>query len=262
MSVILQLTKDNSHTLYVPELDETYHSRNGAIEEAMYVYIGRGLLDFVSRDEEESAVGSPQSTVKSYADGSSSDIYHPTSNLKRQTSNVKQQTSNLKLLEIGFGTGLNAWLTALECEKNNIQCVYHSLETFPLSIDITQQLNYSALSTDPEQQLFNLLHEIEWNKSAQISSYFELTKHHVSLQYFTPAVTFDVIYFDAFAPEKQPELWSEELFQKLYDCLNPNGVIVTYSSKGDVKRLWKKIGFEVERLPGPPFKRHMLRGRK
>jgi tRNA U34 5-methylaminomethyl-2-thiouridine-forming methyltransferase MnmC len=254
MSVILQLTKDNSHTLYVPELDETYHSRNGAIEEAMYVYIGRGLLDFVSWDE-ESAVGSPRSAVRSNAENISSDIYHP-------TSNFKQQTSNLKLLEVGFGTGLNAWLTALECEKNNIQCAYHSLETFPLPTDITQQLNYSALSTDPEQQLFNFLHEAEWNGSVTISPYFELTKHQISLQDFTPSGTFDIIYFDAFAPEKQPELWSEELFQKLYDCLNPNGVIVTYSSKGDVKRLWKKIGLEVERLPGSPFKRHMLRGRK
>ena len=275
MSVTLQLTKDHSHTLYVPALDETYHSRNGAIEEAMYVYIGRGLLDFVALKtdssyiidhslesaENESAVRSQQSVVENIAGGfgftqppsiDSFIIPNPTSNFHHPIS----------ILEIGFGTGLNAWLTALECVKNNIQCHYHSLETFPLSVDITDQLNYAQHATDSEKELFNQLHAVEWNKTAAISPCFNLTKHHTSLQNFTPSLFFDIIYFDAFAPEKQPELWSEELFQKLYNCLNPNGIIVTYSSKGEVKRTWKKIGFEVERLPGPPFKRHMLRGKK
>ncbi len=269
MSISIQLTKDHSHTLYVPELDETYHSRNGAIEEAMYVYIGRGLLDFVAEGDhesriidhrkqqtfgksaEESIVHSPQTTVSGEPE-----------NRELKTTNGKRQTVNVKLLEIGFGTGLNAWLTALACAKNNLKCVYHSLETYPLPTDITEQLNYSANATDAEKELFKQLHTAEWNKPVSITTNFELTKHHVSLQAFVPSEMFDIIYFDAFAPEKQPELWSEDGFQKLYDCLNLNGIIVTYSSKGDVKRLWKKIGFEVERLPGPPLKRHMLRGRK
>ncbi len=261
MAISLQLTKDHSHTLYVPELDETYHSRNGAIEEAMYVYIGRGLLDFVA-GEQESAVRSRLSSEESIVDGPQSKVLEQPENREQQTSNRKHQTANIKLLEIGFGTGLNAWLTALECKKQNLQCAYHSLETFPLSIDIVDQLNYSSNSGDAEKALFKQLHTAEWNNQVSITEHFAITKHHISLQNFIAAETFDIIYFDAFAPEKQPELWSEELFQKMYDCLNPNGIIVTYSSKGDVKRLWKKTGFEVERLPGPPFKRHMLRGRK
>lgn len=262
MSISIQLTKDHSHTLYVPELDETYHSRNGAIEEAMYVYIGRGLLDFVAGGDYGSWImdHSKQQTFGKSAEESI--VHSPQTTVSEQPENKKPQTVNVKLLEIGFGTGLNAWLTALECAKNNLACAYHSLETYPLPIDITKQLNYSANATDAEKELFKQLHTAEWNKPVSITANFELTKHHVSLQAFVPTETFDIIYFDAFAPEKQPELWHEDGFQKLYDCLNPNGIIVTYSSKGDIKRLWKKIGFDVERLPGPPFKRHMLRGRK
>jgi tRNA U34 5-methylaminomethyl-2-thiouridine-forming methyltransferase MnmC len=244
----LLLTKDQSHTLYVPELDETYHSRNGAIEEAMYVYIGRGLLDWIV--EEESAVHGPLSAVEESS--SSVSIQHPTSNIHPPTS----------ILEIGFGTGLNAWLTAIECEKLGIPCTYHSLETKPLAWELAKQLNYTQQTSETFQQLFASLHAATWNVESVINDLFRLCKIESPLQSFVPTQSYDIIYFDAFAPEKQPELWTEDCFQKLYDCLNPNGIIVTYSSKGDVKRLWKKIGFDVERLPGPPNKRHMLRGRK
>ncbi|MES2780256.1 MAG: tRNA (5-methylaminomethyl-2-thiouridine)(34)-methyltransferase MnmD [Bacteroidota bacterium] len=229
MSLELHLTKDQSHTLYVPELDETYHSRNGAVEEAIYVYIGRGFLDSVN---------------------SSWFIDH------------SGKANGISILEIGFGTGLNAWLTVMECGQLAIRCKYHSLETVPLDLELIRQLNYTADSQEAKKQLYLNLHQAEWNKDATITSHFTLRKINTSLQDFVPPQTYDVIYFDAFAPEKQPELWTKELFQKLYDCLNENGVIVTYSSKGDIKRMWREIGFEVERLPGPPMKRHMLRGRK
>ena len=222
----IQLTKDHSHTLYVAELDETYHSRNGAVEEALYVYIGRGLQDTVNGSQ------------------------------------FLDHRKDISILEVGFGTGLNAWLTALESEKLGINCTYHSLETYPLSVELIQQLNYTAVVSDIEKALFQQMHQAEWNTCIEINPHFKLNKLSLSLQEFSPSSTYDVIYFDAFAPEKQPELWTREMFQKLYDCLNPNGTIVTYSSKGDVKRLWREIGFEVERLPGPPMKRHMLRGRK
>ncbi len=236
----LQLTKDHSHTLYVPELDETYHSRNGAIEEALYVYIGRGLLDY--QESRQSAVCSRQLEY--------SNIQHPSSNFQPPIS----------ILEIGFGTGLNTWLTAMECEKLNIKCTYHSLETYPLSVELIRQLNYTSDTSEINKTLFLHLHETDWDTNIDITPFFKLNKLNTSLQNFTPSETYDIIYFDAFAPEKQPELWTRELFQKLYDCLSPNGVIVTYSSKGEIKRLWREIGFEVERLPGPPKKRHMLRG--
>lgn len=226
MPVSIVETRDHSHTLYVPELDETYHSRNGAVEEAMYVYIGRGMSDWP---------GSTQPAARGSA---------------------------IRILEIGFGTGLNAWLTALESEQLNIQCIYHSLETFPLPENLVEQLNYTDNSSNSEKQLFARLHQSAWNMPVHITPYFELKKEQISLQEYQPQITFDVIYFDAFAPEKQPEMWTETIFKKLFDCLNPEGVIVTYSSKGDIKRLWKQIGFEVERLPGPPMKRHMLRGKK
>lgn len=221
----LQLTKDQSHTLYVPELDETYHSRNGAVEEAMYVYIGRGLQDWITKNSEQ-----PKSTIN--------------------------------ILEIGFGTGLNAWLTAMAAERMHIQCNYHSLETLPLPEHLIHQLNYTEQHSSTEQQLYTTLHQVEWNQMIAINSIFSLYKHEVSLLDFKPETAYDIIYFDAFAPEKQPELWTRDCFDKLFHCLNPNGIIVTYSSKGDIKRLWREIGFEVERLPGPPKKRHMLRGRK
>ena len=229
MSIELHITKDQSHTLYIPELDETYHSRNGAVEEALYVYIGKGLLDTVN---------------------SSSFIEN----------NVKPTETSI--LEIGFGTGLNAWLTAIEIEKLSIHCNYHSLETVPLSLELIHQLNYTKNASVHDADLYQNIHQIEWNKTVPISPLFSLNKLNTSLQNFTPTQLYDVIYFDAFAPEKQPELWTQELFQKLYNCLNENGVIVTYSSKGAIKRIWKEIGFKVERLPGPPMKRHMLRGKK
>jgi tRNA U34 5-methylaminomethyl-2-thiouridine-forming methyltransferase MnmC len=272
----IQFTKDNSHTLFAPELDETYHSRNGALEEAMYVYIGRGLLDWIA--EGESAVSSPRSAV---GESSSSvslhppysnihpppSIIHPPPSIIHPPSSTFQHPSPIiqpppSILEIGFGTGLNAWLTAIECEKLGIPCTYHSLETKPLDWELVKQLNYTQQTSETFQQLFASLHAAPWNVETAINEVFALCKFETALQSFAPTQSYDIIYFDAFAPEKQPELWTEDCFQKLYDCLNPNGIIVTYSSKGDVKRLWKKIGFDVERLPGPPNKRHMLRGRK
>ncbi|AMS27080.1 hypothetical protein AEM51_08655 [Bacteroidetes bacterium UKL13-3] len=229
MSLEVHLTKDLSHTLYVTELDETYHSRNGALEEALYVYIGKGLLDFINHSK---------------------------------TENNRSQTKEISILEIGYGTGLNTWLTAMECAKLNIKCNYTSLETVPLPLELINQLNYTDNVTELNKELFFQLHESAWNSTIEVSNNFTLQKIHTSLQNLIPKTSFDIIYFDAFAPEKQPELWTKELFQKLFDCLNTNGSIVTYSSKGEVKRIWKEIGFTVERLPGPPMKRHMLRGRK
>jgi tRNA U34 5-methylaminomethyl-2-thiouridine-forming methyltransferase MnmC len=251
----IQLTKDHSHTLYVAELDETYHSRNGAVEEALYVYIGRGLQDWEKSRQ-------PTDRSQQLEVNSKNPSIDPVDGFPHDTVNRGPLTDSLFILEVGFGTGLNAWLTALESEKLGINCTYHSLETYPLSVELIQQLNYTAEVSDIEKALFQQMHEAEWNTPIEINPHFKLNKLNLSLQEFSPSSTYDVIYFDAFAPEKQPELWTRELFQKLYDCLNPNGIIVTYSSKGDVKRLWREIGFEVERLPGPPMKRHMLRGRK
>jgi tRNA U34 5-methylaminomethyl-2-thiouridine-forming methyltransferase MnmC len=250
MSLELQVTKDQSHTLYVPELDETYHSRNGAVEEALYVYIGRGLHDW----------------LLSHGKGRQSEVLNQDLTVNKTANHTQPTTDNsrgdISILEIGFGTGLNAWLTALESALLKIQCNYYSLETVPLPLEWVGQLNYAQNVSDSDKELYMNLHTAEWDKTNTVTPHFSLSKLNTALEDFTPTETFDVIYFDAFAPEKQPELWTKELFQKLYDCLNENGVIVTYSSKGEIKRMWREIGFEVERLPGPPMKRHMLRGRK
>lgn len=250
MSLELQVTKDQSHTLYVPELDETYHSRNGALEEAMYVYIGRGLRDWLLPHGE-----AYQSAARNHGFTSDKTAYltQPTADNSRK---------NISILEIGFGTGLNAWLTALECSLLKVQCNYHSLETIPLPLEWISQLNYTQNVSGSDKEVYMNLHSAEWDKPTTVTPYFSLSKLNTALENFTPTQTFDVIYFDAFAPEKQPELWTKELFRKLFDCLNEGGVIVTYSSKGEIKRMWREIGFDVERLPGPPMKRHMLRGRK
>lgn len=229
MSITILQTRDNSHTLYVPELDETYHSRNGAIEEAMHVYIGKGLHDRAAALRPDPA---------------------------------QPDQPEVSVLEVGFGTGLNAWLTAMECPELSIRCSYHSLEAFPLPASLTSQLNYTNNASADDKMLFDELHKAAWNQPAALTPLFSLHKHHTTLQLYTPQTQFDVIYFDAFAPEKQPELWTEELFRKLYNCLKPGGMIVTYSCKGIIRRLWQDIGFITERLPGPPFKRHMLRGTK
>jgi tRNA U34 5-methylaminomethyl-2-thiouridine-forming methyltransferase MnmC len=283
MAVELYQTKDQSYTLYVPELDETYHSRNGAVEEAMYVYIGRGLQDFVAG--RKSTVHGPQTTVEETYDENAivvrekSTVRSPWSAVSKSTGinadderedlpiapiHERQRTADnsLAVLEVGFGTGLNAWLTVIECEKRKLNCVYHSLEIFPLKPELVARLNYTEQAPDADQKLFPALHTCNWNEAAVISDFFVLTKLEVPLQSFEASRKYDIIYFDAFAPDKQPELWTREVFQRLYDCMNPNGVIVTYSSKGEIKRTWKEIGLEVERLPGPPMKRHMLRGRK
>jgi tRNA U34 5-methylaminomethyl-2-thiouridine-forming methyltransferase MnmC len=219
MPIQIQSTKDASHTLYVPELDETYHSRNGAIGEAEYVYIGRGLEDFVR----------------------------------------KSSAKNIAILEIGFGTGLNAFLSLLKSSELTIECYYHAIETNPLSVEITQQLNYA---NNESKNLFDQMHHCTWEQDEKMSAHFTLRKQNVSVQQFQSLQLYDIIYFDAFAPEKQPDMWQKSVFEKLYSLLKQGGLMVTYSSKGDVKRLWKEIGFEVERLPGPPMKRHMLRAIK
>lgn len=259
MAITLLETRDHSHTLYVPELDETYHSRNGAVEEAMYVYIGRGLRDWVGGGR---LVG-PQSTVDGGEGREEQSVLHQ-SHLSSQSEITPSQSAihPVSVLEIGFGTGLNAWLTALECASLGVSCVYHTIEAFPLDAALVDSLNYTEAASDENKQIFNDLHRAEWNTAITITDLFTLQKEHVQLQEYQPKTTFDIIYFDAFAPEKQPELWTEEIFTKLFNSLSQGGVIVTYSAKGDIKRLWRKIGIEVERLPGPPMKRHMLRGRK
>ena len=168
----------------------------------------------------------------------------------------------ISILEIGFGTGLNAWLTWLANGAIAKQLSYTTLETNPLDLSIISSLNYAHQSSDTNRTKFLHLHEAEWDNLVRLDAGFNLHKIQRSLQEFVAERTFDLIYFDAFGPPVQPEMWTTELFQKLFDVANPGAVFVTYCAKGQVRRDLQTAGWKVERLPGPPGKREMLRARK
>jgi tRNA U34 5-methylaminomethyl-2-thiouridine-forming methyltransferase MnmC len=221
------LTGDGSHSISVPELNVAYHSFHGAIEESMHVYIQAGFYGF------------------------------------------EQRIDPLKIFEVGFGTGLNALLTLIETEKTKTQVYYEAIEPYPLNPGEAMSLNYCRQLNRPElQTIFEWMHNCDWEKEISISKYFILFKRKENLLTLKrlsagmpSAKPLNLIYFDAFAPNAQPELWTKEVFDKMYSILEPGGILVTYCSKGDVRRNMIAAGFNVEKLPGPPKKREMLRAR-
>ena len=171
--------------------------------------------------------------------------------------------NEISILEAGFGSGLNAFMTWLEAEKRNLQVSYTALETYPISLDVAAALNYPEMLGVPEHRAdFLRLHTEPWETEQSFSSDFRLVKHQMLMEKFEREAAFDVIYFDAFAPQAQPELWTSEVMAQMYRSLRPEGVLVTYCAQGEFKRALKKAGFVVERLQGPPGKREMTRGVK
>lgn len=170
----------------------------------------------------------------------------------------KQLPGTLRLFEMGFGTGLNALLTLTEAKKLNKPIVYSAIENYPLTASETGSLNYNEV-VPGSKEVFERLHQAEWNKKISITPFFTLNKINADLLAYTFEEPVDLIYYDAFAPTAQPELWTLEVFQKLYALLAPGGVLVTYCSKGDVRRAMMAAGFLVEKLPGPKGKREMVR---
>jgi len=169
----------------------------------------------------------------------------------------------IAILDIGFGTGLNAYMTFLESIKNDLKTTYVAYEAYPIGKDQVDLLNYPQLLKAPSlAAYFSLLHDQEWNCTLQLHDNFIFTKQLASFQDIDFKETFDLIYFDAFAPSAQPELWETELLDKMYKSLKINGVLVTYCAKGQVKRNLKEVGFKVEKLKGPPGKREMTRAIK
>ncbi len=167
----------------------------------------------------------------------------------------------LHILEIGFGTGLNVFLTLIEAQKQGIPVEYQSIELFPLESAIFEHLGY-AKSLSFDESLFKAIHDAPWDSEVEISPRFQLHKIKADLLKFNFTDNYDLIYFDAFSPVTQPELWSEEIFGKLFEHMNEGGILTTYCAKGIVRRTLEKIGFKTERLPGPPGKREMLRATK
>ena len=170
----------------------------------------------------------------------------------------KQLPGTVRLFEMGFGTGLNALLTLTEAEELNKPIVYSAIENYPLTASETGSLNYNE-AIPGSKEVFERLHQAEWDKKIAITPFFTLNKINADLLAYTFEEPVDLIYYDAFAPTAQPELWTLEVFQKLYALLAPGGVLVTYCSKGDVRRAMMAAGFLVEKLPGPKGKREMVR---
>ncbi|NML20182.1 tRNA (5-methylaminomethyl-2-thiouridine)(34)-methyltransferase MnmD [Pseudoflavitalea sp. G-6-1-2] len=217
-------TADGSVTIAIPSSGVTYHSKHGAIQESMHVFIGAGLHYMMEKDH----------TYK-----------------------------HLRILEMGFGTGLNALLTLHESQQAGIGISYETLEAFPLEADIYTQLNYCDQMQAPELQPYFLqLHTCNWNSAQQITPGFSFTKQRTTLQQYNGLGPVDLIYYDAFAPSAQPELWTTEIFNTLHKMLVPGGILTTYCSKGDVRRAMMAAGFSIEKIPGPPGKREMVRASK
>lgn len=224
------ITSDGSTTIHLPDWDEQYHSKHGAIQEAYHVFIKHGL--------------------------------HHYCNTKLLTDSSKNN-SEISILEIGFGTGLNTFITLLESEKLKQNIDYNGVEGYPISEEEMKQLNYAEQLNDVNSNsFFNTIHHISWEEKNQITTLFALTKQEKFFSDIDDVEKYHIIYFDAFGARVQPELWTEAIFKKMYNALKPNGVLVTYSAKGSVRRAMLAVGFSVEKLPGPPGKREMLRATK
>ncbi len=177
---------------------------------------------------------------------------------------LDQFSESVDILEIGFGTGLNAFITLLESEKRLLKVKYHGVEAYPVSLEEIEALNYTELLSIPPalDAWFVEMHKTKWDINTEITPRFELCKRRQFFSDITDKNVFDLIYFDAFGTRVQPELWTESIFKKMYTALKSPGILVTYAAKGSVRRAMQSVGFKVERLPGPPGKREMLRAIK
>ena len=173
------------------------------------------------------------------------------------------ENKTISILEIGFGTGLNAFITFLESQRLGLSIHYFGVEAYPVSVQELLSLNYvSELNAENEISTFEKMHKSNWEESIALREDFLLTKRKQFFDYINDKEKYDLIYFDAFGYNVQPELWSTEIFQKMYNALKTNGILVTYAARGVVKRSMKEVGFTVEKLEGPPGKREMFRARK
>lgn len=172
------------------------------------------------------------------------------------------QLNSIKVFEVGFGTGLNTILTYIESEKRKLNIEYTGIELYPIDSRMIKQLNYEELLSENQKKIFDQIHRCEWNKKIEITNNFTFQKINSDFNSYHFTEKYDLIYFDAFAPDKQPEMWDFENFTKIYNTLNSGGILTTYSSKGIVKKNLREAGFKVTRLNGPTGKRHILRAEK
>ena len=218
-------TNDGSKTIHIPEWNEQYHSKHGAIQEANHVFLETALQHYVDHNHHNKKA------------------FH--------------------ILEMGFGTGLNALLTFLKAKDSALSVAYDGVEAFPITTQEIEAMGYATLlSDDDAQQVYTHLHNCPWETAHPISNGFVLKKRKQRFEDISDIDRFDIIYFDAFGPRVQPELWTEAIFLKMYHALRKGGVLTTYCAQGAARRAMQAVGFIVERLPGPPGKREMLRATK
>ena len=220
----LFLTEDGSHSVYSDELGVSYHSKHGAIQETQHVFINAGLHYI-----------------------------------------LQQSPAEINILEIGFGTGLNAFMTFLESERQPITATinYFTIEAYPLSMEQVFELNYvKQLDATAYEDTFLKMHSSEWSEVYPLSKKFNFQKLLMNFEDIDFQNSIDLIYFDAFAPDVQPQLWEASLMAKMFNALREKGVLTTYCAKGVVKRTLKSVGFFIESLSGPPGKREMTRAIK
>ncbi|MET6990098.1 tRNA (5-methylaminomethyl-2-thiouridine)(34)-methyltransferase MnmD [Sediminicola arcticus] len=173
------------------------------------------------------------------------------------------ENRKISLLEIGFGTGLNTLITLIESKRFNLEIAYTGVEAYPVTLEEVAQLDYvNELNAQALASDFEKMHNAPWEEAIELSNNFTLQKQKKDFMEIVDKDKYNLIYFDAFGARVQPELWTEVLFQKMYDAIGQNGVLVTYAAKGSVRRAMQSVGFKVERLPGPPGKREMLRAVK
>ncbi|MEM9887520.1 MAG: tRNA (5-methylaminomethyl-2-thiouridine)(34)-methyltransferase MnmD [Bacteroidota bacterium] len=215
-------TQDGSHSIFSKQFGVSYHSKYGAVQETQHVFIDAAL----------------------------------------RFKAVLQR--NISILEVGFGTGLNALMTYLEARKRNLNIHYTTYEAFPITQQEVGTLNYREILSVEEEDtgIFDQLHTLDWELPHTINENFNFRKHLQTFDHISYDAVFDIIYFDAFAPNAQSELWELPMMKKMYAALKENGILVTYCAKGAVKRNMKEAGFTIERLKGPPGKREMTRAVK
>ncbi len=212
-------TQDGSKTIYLPHLDETYHSSNGAIQEAVHVFIKMGL---------HAAKG-----------------------------------KEIHVFEMGFGTGLNAVLAYQFAMEHQVKVIYHGIEAFPVSLEIALKMEYFKGISDSIIPVFEWMHSQEWNVELAYNELFSFQKIEAKMEeYVLEREAYDVVFYDAFGPRAQAEMWDVSILKKMYDALKVDAFLVTYCAKGQVKRDLKGLGFAIEPLPGPPGKREMTRAWK
>jgi tRNA U34 5-methylaminomethyl-2-thiouridine-forming methyltransferase MnmC len=214
----LIITSDGSHTIYVPELNEHYHSVHGAVQESNFIFINTGF---------ESCKSNP-----------------------------------VNIFEVGFGTGLNALLTAMKNSSGIKEVNYTAIEKYPVDESTVSLLNYNLFTGEKGREIFDMIHSAPWDKWVKIYKNFNLLKINGDIVDYPIPGKYNLIYFDAFGPDKQPEIWMPEVFETIAAATENNGIFVTYSAKGEVKRNLKACGFEVTLLPGPPGKRQIIRAVK